>query len=99
MRKTHKETGPRNADELKSWIEANTAKEEREKMAVYDLDAAFVSPRDHLPYVIRPFDTKRKDGGVVIHEAKGLNGKRLVAYGVEGRVVELTEEQFEDALR
>jgi hypothetical protein len=98
MVKTFKQEGASNAEELNAWATKNMPSDRLKKMAVYDLAAAFVSPRDNLPYIVRSFNKSKKDGGVVIHETTGLNGKRFVAYGT-GEVAELTEEEFQQALR
>jgi hypothetical protein len=89
MQKTHKSEGVKNADELKAWAKENTTPDRLKMMAVYDLDAAFVSPRDNEPYVVRPWTKK-----ITIHEAKGLKGKRFVAY-TSGEVAEISEERFQ----
>jgi len=98
MSKGYHAEGTKDAAELKKWAAENTTPERLKKMAVYDLDAAFTSPRDNLPYVLRNFKKSEQNGGVVIHETKGLNGKRFVAYG-RGGIGELNESEFRAALK
>jgi hypothetical protein len=96
--KAFKPEGARDAEALKEWATKNIPPERLKKLAVYDLQAAFVSPRDSLPYVVRPVDKSQASGGVIIHEAVGSEGKRLVAYGETGEVAELNEEEFKRAV-
>jgi hypothetical protein len=98
MTKNQKPQGAKNSEELREWATNNMTKERLELMAVYDLEAAFISPRDNLPYVVLPINKKREDGGIIIHEAKGVDGKRFVAFG-KSMVQEMTEEEFRNALR
>jgi hypothetical protein len=78
------------AKELKTWAKKQP-KEEQEKWEIDDLEKAFISPRDNLPYVIVPLPMGM--GPLHAHEEKGADGKRLVLNGA-GSVILADEEQF-----
>jgi len=106
----HKGETPQNAEELRTWADANLTAEDVEKLGLNSLEDAFISPRDGEPYVVLPM---RKDnmstaidpnnpnpgqmprGGapIWIHEAKGVNGSRWVAFNTS-QVVEVPDGQF-----
>ncbi|SRR5712692_10312158 len=85
---------PKNIEELKSWAVQNGKAEEKD----------FVSTRDNEPYVIEPMAMMREGslGGdmrfmagklpVILHEAKGKNGKKYVVHGSGGQGSEMSDE-------
>jgi hypothetical protein len=101
---------PVDADELKTWAENNLAAERLQAMGVTSVEDAFVSPRDGLPYVLRPMripDTplvtpRGKPGEalampIMIYESQGVSGQRLVMYAT-GIALEISEDALQRAL-
>lgn len=97
--RTHKGLPPRNAEALKAHARKMSADEL--KAAGTDashLDAAFSSPRDSKPYVFRdPARYKNKAGAetVVLYEAEGSGGKRVVIYPT-GKTEEVTADKLKE---
>ncbi|GIW80126.1 MAG: hypothetical protein KatS3mg105_1933 [Gemmatales bacterium] len=71
------------------------------QLQLEDIEEVFVSPRDHLPYVIRynvsmaTADTG--DGPVVAYEQNGLEGKHFVAFA-NTKVVEVSKQELDRML-
>jgi hypothetical protein len=89
---------PKNIDELKAWAIKNGKAEEQD----------FISTRDHELYVIEPMAMMRAGGQpgmnmgpmasklpVILHEAKGENGKKFVVQGDDS----MGSEMDDDALK
>jgi hypothetical protein len=79
---------PKTIDELKNWAVKNGKGDEPD----------FVSTRDKEPYVMEPLGMSRGGAGVmsrgplVIHEAKGKNGKKFVVQGAAPLGSEMSDE-------
>jgi hypothetical protein len=87
---------PKNIDELQAWAIKNGKAEEQD----------FISTRDHEPYVIEPMAMMRggqpgpaTDMGamasklpVILHEAKGKNGRKFVVQGSASQGNEMDED-------
>jgi hypothetical protein len=91
---------PKDADELKGFAKKMDPKDLAAR-GIDDVDKAFVSPRDNQPYkVIKPDAVKPAGKGappfpmVVIYEATGVGGKRMVASGMAGGAFEWDEERL-----
>jgi hypothetical protein len=78
---------PPSAEVLKKWAKGLKDLSQR---GITDLDQAFVSPRDNLPYVIV---TPSGGLGVVVFERKGAEGKRFIGTQ-QGSVIEIDEAYF-----
>jgi hypothetical protein len=55
----HQGTAPANAQELRTWAEAELDAKELEHMGATSIEDAFVSPRDGQDYVVRPIDPSK----------------------------------------
>ncbi len=85
---------PANADQLKAYAK----KQEPAKLSaigIENADAAFVSPRDKKPYVVRPLGKTQSPMSVVIYEKDGVEGKRYVAMA-QGAVFEAEPDRFKE---
>jgi hypothetical protein len=94
--------GPNNLEELKTFARG-LSKEDLASRNIDDLDKAFISPRDNQPYKVVGAQAARRpaQGGppmpmVVIYEATGVNGKRMVASGMGGGAFEMDEEKLKE---
>jgi hypothetical protein len=93
----HQGAVPKDAAELKQWAKG-MKKEDLAKRGIDNLDEAFVSPRDHQPYVlVKPELGKMGPGGrppmLLAYEQTGVSGKRMCANGM-GYAWEADEEQL-----
>ena len=87
-------TGPKDEQELKSYLQSNqTAKALLGRMGVEidSLDEIFVSERDGKRFKIR-WGVSGVEDHAIIFEAEGIDGKRLVAFS---RPRELTADEYE----
>src|SRR5262245_10213429 len=86
---------PANVQELKAWAKKQ-GKDKLDKMEIDDVEQAFVSPRDHEPYVLVQLPMGM--GPVLAHEKSGAGGRRLVLNS-QGNVMDVNETQFQDLLK
>jgi hypothetical protein len=92
---------PSSLEELKTFARG-MKKEDLASRGIDDIDKAFTSPRDNQPYkLVGPQPKPTGKGGppmpmVVIYEAKGVNGKRMVASGMGGGAFELGEDKLRE---
>jgi|SRR5947209_3585369 len=88
-KQAHNKAAPKNLEELKSWALKKGAAEE----------ADFVSTRDNEPYVLAPVGGMMAmmpgQGGVVIHEKTGKDGKKFTVPPQGGMASEMTDETIE----
>jgi hypothetical protein len=82
---------PANAAALKAWAK-KLKKEDLSQRGITDVDQAFVSPRDKLPFVTVPPSGSL---GVVAFERKGADGKRFVGTA-QGSAIEIDENYFRE---
>ncbi len=82
---------PKTIDELKTFAR-KLSKQELQNRGIEDLEAAFVSPRDHQPYKVAPPSPPKRGGPpmplVALYEQAGVGGKRMVASGLGGGAFE-----------
>jgi hypothetical protein len=89
-------SNPKNLEELKNWAIKNGKAEEKD----------FVSTRDKEPYAIEPMAMTRGAGAgdmsmmagkmpVILHEAKGQNGKKYVVQGTGTQGSEMEDKALE----
>jgi hypothetical protein len=79
---------PKSIEELKTWAINNGKAEDKD----------FISTRDKEPYVIEPMAMMRGGGGMmaskmplIVHESKGVNGKKYVLQGTATVGSEMSE--------
>jgi hypothetical protein len=94
----HRGNPPGSEAEFKAFLkEPKNAESLRLEFQVADVDAMFVSPRDHQPYAVIYGSLPRLPGPggapVVAHEKTGIEGKRFVASAL-GAVEEVDETKF-----
>jgi hypothetical protein len=82
---------PANIDELKSWAK-RLSKAELDQLGIEDPDAAFVSPRDHQPYVLVK-SPGAGPGDVIAYEKTGEGGMHYIVTPY-GRAFELDDAEL-----
>ncbi len=97
FRSSHQGRPPKDAAELKEYARG-MKKEQLTGRGIENLDDAFVSPRDHQPYVLVKPELARPGAGgrppmLLIYEQTGIEGKRMAANGM-GYAFEVDEEKF-----
>lgn len=80
---------PKDEAEFKKYVQENGGPF-LERLKIQSVDELFTSSRDGKPFVIV---FGKRQSGVVLYEAEGGNGSRLVGYDI-GQVKELNAEQF-----
>lgn len=93
----HAGVSPRDVQELKEWAKG-LKKEQLASHGIENLDDAFISPRDHQPYVlVKPEQARPGPGGrpamLWVYEKTGVNGKRMCANAM-GYAFETDEAEF-----
>lgn len=105
---SHEGNYPKDAQELKTWAEANINEEQAELLGLHSVSDSFVSPRDGKPYVVLYIakqnvgptvytpesDPTAMRGAIAIHEAEGQDGTRFVAF-TTGDAREVSEAEFQ----
>jgi hypothetical protein len=91
----NKQRSPNNNEELKAWAK----KQKKDKLAelgIEDVDKALISPRDNMPYVIRPVPPERSlPNTVIAHEQTGKDGKKMVLDAMGRVTIPADEEAFQ----
>lgn len=67
------------------------------KKKVTDVDSVFVSPRDGQPYAVVYAKDPKPQGGIIVYEKQGSEGKRFVGTAM-GAVQEMEEGELTAAL-
>jgi hypothetical protein len=80
---------PRNEEEFKKYVQEQGGPF-LERLNIQSVDELFTSSRDGKPYVIV---YGKRPSEVVLYEAEGVDGSRMVGYDI-GQVRELSAEQF-----
>jgi hypothetical protein len=71
---------PGSIEEVKAWVK-KLSPSERDELKIEDPETAFVSPRDHQPYVLVRTSTPRD---ILAYEKIGEGGKHYVVTGTGG---------------
>jgi hypothetical protein len=97
----HKGQPPGSAEQLKAFVRKMDQKR-RDMIGVKDVEDAFLSPHDNLPYVVVPRKKSRsvpnpseQQQTVIAHEQTPRGDKRLVAF-VSTQVQEIDEARFKE---
>jgi hypothetical protein len=73
---------PASIEELKAWVK-KLSPAERSELRIEDPETAFVSPRDHQPFVLV---RARTPGDILAYEKTGEGGKHYVVTAVGGTI-------------